>query len=124
LAWITVGGLAMTVIGLSGSLTLLLPERSFDRVVPPLVALAAGSLIGGPLGYLILVADGVHNFIGGGPRDPTGTRGLRDPRARWVEPVPRARLQPAEHPEGRRKAELTATFAIGRGTLLVIALLV
>jgi zinc and cadmium transporter len=115
LAWITLGGLAMSMLALSGSLTLLLPERSFDRVVPPLVALAAGTLIGGallhmlpeavaamgndlqlyvwlvagfvsffvleqflhwhhchravsrhgPLGYLILVADGAHNFIGG-----------------------------------------------------------
>lgn len=114
-AWITVSGLAMSLLALSGSLTLLLPERSFDRVVPPLVALAAGTLLGGallhmlpeavsemgneldvylwlvggflsffvleqflhwhhchravaehgPLGYLILVADGVHNFIGG-----------------------------------------------------------
>lgn len=115
LAWITIGGIAMSVLALSGSLTLLLPKRSFDRVVPLLVALAAGTLIGGallhmlpaaveamgnvlelylwlvggflgffileqflhwhhchravaehgPLGYLILVADGVHNFIGG-----------------------------------------------------------
>jgi zinc and cadmium transporter len=115
LAWITIGGLAMSALALSGSLTLLLPERSFDRVVPPLVALAAGTLIGGallvmlpeavvamgndldvyvwlvggflsffvleqfmhwhhchrpvaqhgPLGYLILIADGAHNFIGG-----------------------------------------------------------
>jgi zinc and cadmium transporter len=115
LAWITLAGVAMSVLALSGSLTLLLPERSFERVVPPLVALAAGTLIGGallhmlpeavaamgndlelyvwlvagfvsffvleqflhwhhchravsrhgPLGYLILVADGAHNFIGG-----------------------------------------------------------
>lgn len=115
LAWITVGGLAMSALALSGSLTLLLPARSFDRVVPPLVALAAGTLLGGallhmlpeavavmgndltvymwlvggflgffvleqflhwhhchrpvarhgPLGYLILIADGAHNFIGG-----------------------------------------------------------
>jgi zinc and cadmium transporter len=115
LAWITLGGVAMSVLALSGSMTLLLPERSFDRVVPLLVALAAGTLIGGALlhmlpeavaamgnelelyvwivagfvtffvleqflhwhhchravsrhgslGYLILVADTVHNFIGG-----------------------------------------------------------
>jgi zinc and cadmium transporter len=115
LTWITLGGLAMSLLALSGSLTLLLPERSFERIVPALVALAAGTLIGGallhmlpeavtamgndlqlymwlvagflsffaleqllhwhhchravsrhgPLGYLILVADGVHNFIGG-----------------------------------------------------------
>jgi zinc and cadmium transporter len=115
LIWITLGGLAMSLLALSGSLTLLLPPRSFDRIVPLLVALAAGTLIGGallhmlpqavdamgndlevylwlvggflsffvleqflhwhhchravhehgPLGYLILVADGVHNFVGG-----------------------------------------------------------
>jgi zinc and cadmium transporter len=115
LGWITVGGIAMSLLALSGSLTLLLPRRAFDRVVPPLVALAAGTLIGGallhmlpeavaamgnelevylwlvggflgffvleqflhwhhchrathehgPLGWLILVADGVHNFVGG-----------------------------------------------------------
>ncbi len=114
-AWITVGGVAMSLLALSGSLTLLLPERTFERVVPLLVALAAGSLLGGallhmlpeavaamgneldvylwlvagflsffvleqflhwhhchravaehgPLGYLILIADGLHNFIGG-----------------------------------------------------------
>lgn len=115
LAWITVGGLAMSVLALSGSVTLLIPDRLFERVVPPLVALAAGTLIGGavlhmlpeavdamgneltlyvwvvggflgffvleqfmhwhhchraaarhgPLGHLILVADGLHNFVGG-----------------------------------------------------------
>jgi zinc and cadmium transporter len=115
LAWITVGGIAMSLLALSGSLTLLLPKRSYERLVPPLVALAAGTLLGGallhllpeavdamgnelevylwlvggflsffvleqflhwhhchradhqhePLGYLVLVADGVHNFIGG-----------------------------------------------------------
>ncbi|MFO7778559.1 MAG: ZIP family metal transporter [Nitriliruptoraceae bacterium] len=115
LTWITIGGVAMSLLALSGSLTLLLPERSFDRVVPVLVALAAGTLLSGgvlhllpeaveamgnevevylwliggffsffvleqflhwhhchravarhgPLGYLILVADGVHNFVGG-----------------------------------------------------------
>ena len=114
-AWITTAGVAMSLLALSGSLTLLLPERWFGRVVPALVALAAGTLIGGallhmlpeavaamgnelpvylwlvggflgfffleqflhwhhchravtehgPLGYLILVADGAHNFIGG-----------------------------------------------------------
>jgi zinc and cadmium transporter len=115
LAWITLGGIGMGVIALSGSLTLLLPEDRFGRVVPLLVALAAGTLLGGallhmlpeavaamgndldvyvwllagflvffvleqflhwhhchdavhdhgPLGTLVLVADGVHNFVGG-----------------------------------------------------------
>jgi zinc and cadmium transporter len=115
LAWITAGGVGMSVLALAGGITLLLPEALFHRVVPPLVALAAGTLVGGallhllpsavdvmgngldvylwllagfvaflvleqvlhwhhchrsdcgrhPLGYLILIADGVHNFIGG-----------------------------------------------------------
>lgn len=115
LAWILVGGVMMSAIALIGSVTLLLPEKVFARVVLPLVALAAGSLLGGalfhmlpeavavlgnslavygslalgfvsflvleqflhwhhchrsngahrPVGYLILIADGLHNFIGG-----------------------------------------------------------
>jgi zinc and cadmium transporter len=115
LAWILVAGLLMSALALVGSVTLLLPRRVFVRLVLPLVALAAGSLLGGalfhmlpesvealgndlsvygwlalgfvsflvleqflhwhhchrplrahrPVGYLILVADGLHNFIGG-----------------------------------------------------------
>jgi zinc and cadmium transporter len=115
LAWIVVSGLLMSLLALSGSLTLVLPQRWFDRVVRPLVALSAGSLLGGalfvmlpgavtqlgneltvyvalsagvvvflvleqflrwhhchravcphaPVGILVLVADAVHNFIGG-----------------------------------------------------------
>lgn len=115
LAWIVVAGVLMSALALVGSVTLLLPERTLARVVLPLVALAAGSLLGGalfhmlpesvramgnglgvygavglgfvtfllleqflhwhhchrgisrhrPVGYLILLADGVHNFIGG-----------------------------------------------------------
>jgi zinc and cadmium transporter len=113
--WIVLFGLAMSAIALVGSTTLLLPEPKFKRVVLPLVALAAGSLLGGtffhllpeaitqlgnrlglyatltggfvvlfileqflqwhhchqplprhrPVGYLILIADGLHNLIGG-----------------------------------------------------------
>lgn len=117
LAWIIVSGLAMSAIALVGSVTLLLSEQTLRRVLLPLVALAAGTLLGGaffhmipaavhamgnhlpvylwvvagftgflaveqllnwhhchavpcehetrPLTWLILVADGVHNFIGG-----------------------------------------------------------
>ncbi|HEX5997567.1 MAG TPA: ZIP family metal transporter [Jiangellales bacterium] len=115
LVWIIAAGSAMTVLALSGSLTFILPERIFNRVVLPLVALAAGSLTGGalfhmlpesvaalgntlsvyvwlaagllsflileqylhwhhchrpvsahrPMGYLILIADALHNLIGG-----------------------------------------------------------
>lgn len=115
LAWIVVSGIAMSAIALVGSFTLMMPEKTLDRIVLPLVALAAGSLLGGaffhmlpeaiseigndlgvyvwlvvgfltffvleqflhwhhchrgisqhrPLGYIILLADGLHNFIGG-----------------------------------------------------------
>ncbi|MGE0228271.1 MAG: ZIP family metal transporter [Dehalococcoidia bacterium] len=115
LAWIVAGGLAMSAIALSGAVTLVLPPRWLDRLLNPLVAVAAGSLFGGalfhllpeavehignelpvygslaagfvvfflleqflhwhhshrlvaahePLGYLILLADGLHNLLGG-----------------------------------------------------------
>lgn len=116
LAWIVVSGLGMSVIALVGSVTLFLKKSTFDRIVMPLVAFAAGSLLGGaffhmlpaasqsmadpvsmylwtlagftaffaleqllhwhhchraasdckePLTYLILVGDGLHNFLGG-----------------------------------------------------------
>lgn len=116
LAWILLSGLAMSSIALVGGLTTILPEATLDRLLLPLVGLAAGSLLGGalfhmlpaaidelgnelpvylwlvggflaffvleqmmhwhhchrahhdhrqPLGYLLLVADGLHNLIGG-----------------------------------------------------------
>jgi zinc and cadmium transporter len=113
--WIFFSGLAMSAIALVGSLTLVLREETLKKVLLPLVALAAGTLLGGalfhmipasvdklgndfaiyvwvlagfglflgleqllhwhhchrapsehrPLTYLILIADGIHNFIGG-----------------------------------------------------------
>jgi zinc and cadmium transporter len=121
--WILGGGLCMSAIALSGSITLLLPPATLDRLVTPLVAFAAGSLLGGaffhmlpaaldrgrpaaevfawamlgftlffaleqllhwhhchratahrqvpqheghaPLTWLILIGDGLHNFLGG-----------------------------------------------------------
>jgi zinc and cadmium transporter len=114
--WIVGGGLLMSALALVGSATLLFSERTLDRLVLPLVALAAGSLLGGalfhmipaavdalgnglavygwvaagfltffvleqflhwhhchrarhdhrrPLGHLVLIADGLHNFLGG-----------------------------------------------------------
>ncbi len=116
LAWIVVAGLAMSALALVGAVTLVLSKETLERLLLPLVALAAGSLLGGalfnmlpeavdalgnvlavyvwlvagfvtffvleqllhwhhchrvdhvthrPLGYLVLVADGLHNFIGG-----------------------------------------------------------
>jgi zinc and cadmium transporter len=115
LLWILLGGVAMSAIALVGSVTFLLPEQTLKRILLPLVAFAAGSLVGGalfhmlpaslatmphltalrwvaagfllffaleqflhwhhchraladcrkPLTYLILIGDGLHNFLGG-----------------------------------------------------------
>jgi zinc and cadmium transporter len=43
----------VTLLALSGGLTLLLPEPVFNRTVQPLVALAAGSLLGGALFHML-----------------------------------------------------------------------
>lgn len=115
LAWIVLGGLLMSAIALVGSFTLLLPRAALERMLLPLVSVAAGTLLGGaffhmlptglaslgaieagvwllagftvflgleqflhwhhahaptqeyrkPMAYLILIGDGVHNFLGG-----------------------------------------------------------
>jgi zinc and cadmium transporter len=116
LAWIISSGILMSAIALIGSVTLFLKDTTLQRIILPLVAFAAGSLIGGaffhmipagmttyggdetfylwvllgftvflgleqllhwhhcrragapckqPLTYLILIGDGLHNFIGG-----------------------------------------------------------
>jgi zinc and cadmium transporter len=116
LIWIVISGLLMSSIALVGSVTLVLKEHTLRRTLLPLVALSAGSLLGGalfhmipaalettgvkisvfvwvvagfsvffileqflhwhhchkasaeckqPLTYLILLGDGLHNFIGG-----------------------------------------------------------
>lgn len=124
LGWIIVGGLLMSAIAMVGSVTLVLKAAMLERLLLPLVAFAAGSLIGGaffhmipaaldagysglvtgmavvagftvfflleqllqwrhchragrgslsprqseprkPLTYLVLIGDGLHNFLGG-----------------------------------------------------------
>ena len=116
LLWIVGSSLLMSAIALVGSVTLVLGERMLKRILLPLVAFAAGSLLGGaffhmlpaslasskndvtvyalilagfavffgleqflhwhhchraeatckkPLTYLILIGDGLHNFLGG-----------------------------------------------------------
>jgi zinc and cadmium transporter len=116
LLWIVLAGVAMSALALVGTVTLVLPERTLERLLLPMVGLAAGSLLGGalfhmlpesvdrlgnsltlylwlvagflvffvleqflhwhhchrarhdahrPLGYLVLLADGLHNLIGG-----------------------------------------------------------
>ena len=116
LGWIVLSGVLMSAIAMVGSATLLMRASTLDRLLMPLVALAAGTLIGGaffhmipeglvatgsslgvgiavvggfltfyileqllhwhhchrarsdckqPLTWLILVGDGLHNFLGG-----------------------------------------------------------
>ncbi len=116
LGWIILTSVAMSLVALVGALALLLKESTLHRIILPLVALSAGSLLGGaflimipaalngydndqtvflwvlagfitfllleqllhwhhchqsygeckqPLTYLILIGDGLHNFIGG-----------------------------------------------------------
>jgi len=56
LSWIALGGLSMTAIALVGAVTLVLPERVFRRWLVPLVAFAAGSLLGGAFLHMIPAA--------------------------------------------------------------------
>jgi zinc and cadmium transporter len=116
LTWIIGSSLLMSAIAMIGSVTLVLKEATLRKIILPLVAFSAGSLIGGaffhmipaglaqygsgdrffawiiagfsvffaleqllhwhhcqrasasckqPLTYLILIGDGLHNFIGG-----------------------------------------------------------
>jgi zinc and cadmium transporter len=116
LLWIVGSGLLMSAIALVGSVTLVLSARALRLILLPLVAFAAGSLLGGaffhmlpvglaagmsdvtvyililagftvffgleqflhwhhchragsarrkPLTYLVLIGDGLHNFLGG-----------------------------------------------------------
>lgn len=54
--WILGSGFAMSAIALVGSVTFLFKERVFRRMILPLVALAAGSLIGGALFHMLPAA--------------------------------------------------------------------
>jgi zinc and cadmium transporter len=53
LLWIIGSGLLMSAIALVGSVTLLLKEQTLRRILLPLVAFAAGSLLGGAFFHMI-----------------------------------------------------------------------
>ncbi len=53
LAWIIAGGLTMSAIAMIGSVTSFLSDRALERIVLPLVALAAGTLLGGAFFHMI-----------------------------------------------------------------------
>ncbi|MDX2344684.1 MAG: leucine zipper domain-containing protein [Acidimicrobiia bacterium] len=79
LAWIVVGGLAMNSLALVGSVILVLPEQKLERLVMPLVAFAAGSLLGGALFYMLpdqCFYNSRNRF------DDVGEEGLRDRSSR------------------------------------------
>lgn len=56
LTWIVIGGLLMSAIALVGSATLLMKEETLERIILPLVAFAAGSLLGGALFHMLPAA--------------------------------------------------------------------
>jgi zinc and cadmium transporter len=53
LAWILVGGLLMSLIALVGGVATLLSRATLERLLLPLVALAAGTLLGGALFHMV-----------------------------------------------------------------------
>ncbi len=53
LGWIFCGGFLMSMIALVGAITFALPERTRERLILPLVAFSAGSLLGGALLHMI-----------------------------------------------------------------------
>jgi zinc and cadmium transporter len=59
LAWIVVSGLAMSALALVGSVAVFLHERGFRFLVLPLVALAAGALLGGAMFHMLPESIGV-----------------------------------------------------------------
>ncbi|HEX7088514.1 MAG TPA: ZIP family metal transporter [Longimicrobiales bacterium] len=56
LAWIVLSGILMSVIALVGSVTLLLRPETLRRLLRPLVAFAAGTLLGGALLHMLPAA--------------------------------------------------------------------
>jgi zinc and cadmium transporter len=63
LTWIVAGGLLMSALALVGGLTLLLSAGAQARLVRPLVAFAAGSLLGGAL--LHMIPEAAQRDLGG-----------------------------------------------------------
>ncbi len=53
LIWIVGSSILMSLIALVGSVTLILRESTLNKIILPLVAFAAGSLIGGAFFHMI-----------------------------------------------------------------------
>ncbi|QVL51769.1 MAG: ZIP family metal transporter [Cyanobium sp. M30B3] len=67
LGWILAGGLLMSMVAMVGALTLLLPARALQRLLMPLVSLAAGSLLGGALFHMLPEGMGAIGARAGSP---------------------------------------------------------
>jgi zinc and cadmium transporter len=67
LVWILTGGLLMSLVAMVGGLTLLLPPRTLQRLLMPLVSLAAGSLLGGALFHMLPEGMGAIGARAGSP---------------------------------------------------------
>ena len=63
LGWIVSSSLLMSLIALVGSITLILSEQALQRILLPLVAFAAGSLIGSA--FLHMIPAGLASYGGG-----------------------------------------------------------
>lgn len=60
LAWIIIGGFLMSAIALVGGLTTILQPATLERLLLPLVALAAGTLLGGA--FFHMVPEGIQSL--------------------------------------------------------------
>lgn len=53
LVWIVAGGLLMSAIAMVGAVTIILPSATLERILLPIVALAAGTLLGGAFFHMV-----------------------------------------------------------------------
>lgn len=68
LAWMLLFGFGMSAIALVGALAVLLPRGTLERMLLPLVAFAAGSLVGGALFQRASRGSRTASICGSAPR--------------------------------------------------------
>ncbi len=66
LGWIILGGLLMSCIALVGSITTMLRPTTLERLILPLVSLAAGAMIGGAVLHMVPLGFAALGPINGG----------------------------------------------------------
>ncbi len=60
LGWVILGGLLMSAIAMIGSITALLKDQTLERLLLPLISLAAASLLGGA--FFPMLPEGVRSM--------------------------------------------------------------